>query len=753
MILINYLSQVFIQKYIFAIFCLLVLSNLLRAQDPLDIYEAKIYNEDKNFFFTDVTDVIASSDGYIYVGTMDLGLIRINDNSHKIFQTGDLSNRHHDRVISLYEDDTNTIWVGDEVGFQCFDRDKQTFTSKAKSYFKDAHPYSKGIHAICKTSEGNLLLGSKASFMEYDIEQDSIIGLYLNKDLSFDHNSTQNHIFDIIQDFNDPFMFWVVGRSGLYNFNSQTKSVDHVIKREAGNGFKKVLAFDHSIVLLSENRNDISTFNTNTSQLKVVHNEVHKFFIDQELQGSYQTIYWDVKKVNEQYILINSRASGPALFDVTTLKLRQLYIEHPILTEIDKYEDENGIIDKYLKDCIWAVIDKSGRLSASHIRENYFRTIDPVISNLSNNSKSATKLGIEEFYIDNSIVHPNGICENDTTYNLKYYQRDIGFKFNERNPAPISELKYEYNLNNSDWKPALEDDIAIFTSLSGGEHKIGYRSRINDEIVNEKSVLVSIEKLWYEKWIYRILLLGSILILAYLITRYRRKQQKERDRLLAQMASLEMSVLRTQMNPHFLFNSINSINQYIITEDPAKASDYLTKFSRLMRSILNNSKSQMISLEDEIKSIVLYIDLEKLRHEDMFDYDISIDPDISTSKLKVPPLLLQPYIENAIRHGIAPLKNRKKGQLLVNMSRLGSKIEITIVDNGVGVKKSQKLNQKKVVKRESHGMSITNDRINLINRVYGGGASVKLTDDQPNNLENPGTRVTIVLPEILEYEV
>ena len=737
--------------HIFLILSLLFLCESILGQILQDTFVAQLYNEDKAFFFADVTCALASEDGYIYVGTKDLGLLRINDDNHKVFQTGDLSGRHHDRVFCLYEDSYQTIWIGDEVGFQSYDKRLEQFTSKAKSFFKTCHPYNSGIKTIFRINESTLILGTKAGLLEYNIQQDSIVRTYLDKELIFSNEDSQNHLLDITADKHNDQLFWIASRSGIYQFDNNSKSIEHIVKKEPGEGFRKVIAFENSLILLSENGNIIYQYDIVKNQLQRYFDQKYELYIDQKSQGIYNTVFLDLKKINERYALINSRSSGPMLLDINNNKVEQLYVKHPELQKLDRYEHESSLIDKYLKDCLWAVIDKSGRLSGGHIREYYFRTIDPIIQIDKSNQDYTTQLGIDQFYINNKKAQPNDLLNNEYNLSLKYYERDLGFKFNERNPAPNSDYKYEYRLNKLSWKSALQNDMAIFTNLSGGSHTIYYRSINDDKIIHTNSIILEIEKVWYEKWLYRTIILAAFILSIYVLTRYRKKKNEEKEQLINQLANLEMSVLRTQMNPHFLFNSINSINQYILTEEPAKASDYLTKFSRLMRNILNNSKNQLIPIEEEIKTLVLYMDLENLRYEDMFEYTINIDPSIDTTQNQVPPLLLQPYIENSIRHGLAPSKSKGKGLITIEISRENGGLKICIEDNGIGIQNSISSNEKKIIKRKSHGINITKDRVDLINKVHKQSQStVEITDATDKRINNPGTRVTITLPIIIQ---
>ena len=185
--------------------------------------------------------------------------------------------------------------------------------------------------------------------------------------------------------------------------------------------------------------------------------------------------------------------------------------------------------------------------------------------------------------------------------------------------------------------------------------------------------------------------------------------------LLKQKASdLEMQALRAQMNPHFIFNCLSSINRFILKNESEAASDYLTKFSKLIRMVLNNSKNSSISLDEELEMLRHYLDLEKLRFQNSFDYKINILDHLDTSYMLVPPLLLQPIAENAIWHGL--MHKEGAGVLDINFDIQNSYLNCYITDNGVGRQKAETYKSKSVEKQKSLGTQITAERIALNNK-------------------------------------
>ncbi|WP_431165942.1 tetratricopeptide repeat-containing sensor histidine kinase [Tenacibaculum halocynthiae] len=232
-------------------------------------------------------------------------------------------------------------------------------------------------------------------------------------------------------------------------------------------------------------------------------------------------------------------------------------------------------------------------------------------------------------------------------------------------------------------------------------------------------------------------LLGGMLLISLLVYyMYRNiRQQKLANNLLA------LRSMRSQMNPHFIFNALNSVNSFIAVNDERSANRYLSEFSVLMRSVLENSDEDFIPLSKEIELLQLYVKLEHNRFQDKFEYTISVDEKISLDKYSIPPMLLQPYIENAIWHGLRYKK--EKGNLIISMNqKTENTIMINIEDDGVGRQKSMEMKTKNQLKQKSKGMSTIKNRIGILNDMYQDKISVNVTD---NFADGRGTKVELIL--------
>ncbi|MDH7445340.1 histidine kinase [Aquimarina sp. 2201CG14-23] len=235
--------------------------------------------------------------------------------------------------------------------------------------------------------------------------------------------------------------------------------------------------------------------------------------------------------------------------------------------------------------------------------------------------------------------------------------------------------------------------------------------------------------------IYSLIGLMVVLLFAGYLMYRNMKQQKYANNLLA------LKSLRSQMNPHFIFNALNSVNTFIATSDERAANRYLTDFSLLMRAVLENSEEDFIPLEKEIELLGLYVQLEHFRFQDKFEYEINVDPEIDINEYMIPPMLLQPYVENAVWHGLRYKSD--KGLLSINFNKVSSEsLEIMITDNGIGREKSKELKTENQKKQKSQGMSNIKKRISILNEMYKDRVDVFVSDLSDNE---EGTQVKLTL--------
>ena len=313
----------------------------------------------------------------------------------------------------------------------------------------------------------------------------------------------------------------------------------------------------------------------------------------------------------------------------------------------------------------------------------------------------------------------------------------------------LSEL-YQYK---KDYKTALEyyrlsDE---FESKISSERTIQYvndliikydSERQNNEIKNlAKQNEISKLQLIKNRNIWIIIFVTLTLLLAVLYFLYRQRLLQKEKRIL----TLEQDVLRTQMNPHFIFNALNSIKHYIINNEQKNAVHYLNKFSKLVRKILESSTLKEVSLHEELETMDLYMNIENIRFSNEINYEINVDDTLNLSAIKVPPLVLQPFLENALWHGLSSKKGDKKIILSVFQPSKDF-IQIDIEDNGIGRKASAKIKSDKVINRKSIGIKLTKERLNNFIKDLNHPFSLVFNDLVDENKNPSGTKVALKIP-------
>ncbi|WP_298794151.1 histidine kinase [uncultured Allomuricauda sp.] len=322
----------------------------------------------------------------------------------------------------------------------------------------------------------------------------------------------------------------------------------------------------------------------------------------------------------------------------------------------------------------------------------------------------------------------------------------------------LSEV-YRYKGDFSKALESYQNYVAVVDSLYvRKEQEISRAARFNREIATKQNRISSLEQerqlsqskyslalaeqqlsraaTKKQEWIIYSLAIGIILLTLTTFLYYRsNRQQKLANNLLA------LKSLRTQMNPHFIFNALNSVNTYIAKSDERSANRFLSEFSVLMRSVLENSEEDFIPLSRELELLELYVKLEHSRFADKFDFEIDIDEKIDIEAFEIPPMLLQPYIENAIWHGLR--YREEKGFLKITAEQLDNDmLEINIMDNGIGRKKSAALKTSNQKKQKSKGMGNIKKRIQILNDMYKNKVDVSITDLYD---DETGTKVSLKL--------
>ena len=341
----------------------------------------------------------------------------------------------------------------------------------------------------------------------------------------------------------------------------------------------------------------------------------------------------------------------------------------------------------------------------------------------------------------------------DSLYNKETYAKlsDLEVKYETEKAAAAFRIEQEKEkLQNA--KLLAEQELETEKKLA--DEKIVSAMAVAGEKLRSEKLLASEkekqDKIRIEKQqANNLLLMGLILVVmssVFLFFYIRQRSQKiravEKAEAIHKMAELEMQSLRSQLNPHFMFNSLNSIQTLILKEDSDRSQSYLSRFARLLRMLLENADKPFIPLQKEINFLELYLSLESLRVPDL-QYSISTDPKLDKEQTLIPNMFLQPYVENAIWHGLSYKESDK--QLQIRIYRENGSVNYEIEDNGVGRKKAEELKSLFRKQHESKGMELLSKRIKLLNKEYGSTIQTDVTDVIKNN-EVTGTLVSVKVP-------
>ncbi len=341
---------------------------------------------------------------------------------------------------------------------------------------------------------------------------------------------------------------------------------------------------------------------------------------------------------------------------------------------------------------------------------------------------------------------------------LNYNQNNLSFFIECPTYKSYFSPIYSYILRGySDSLRISDKEILEFQNLEPGEYKLEVSGINNNAQLSIPSQFFTFKikpPFWKTPWfIFVELFLASGLIYGIAIMRINKikKQEKMKTEMNLIITETRMSALQAQMNPHFIFNAINSIQSFILNNETQNAYDYLAKFAKMVRMVLNNSKQNNIKLETEIETLDLYVQMEQIRFKNSFDFEILIDKSIDdSSEISIPVMLIQPFIENAIWHGIMPLKEKAKGKIELIFSQNETNLEIVIQDNGIGRIASERAKQDS--KHKSMGMQLVMERLALIKSSGANKASLEVTDLTNEKMEPQGTLIKIVLPKSIDHE-
>lgn len=343
----------------------------------------------------------------------------------------------------------------------------------------------------------------------------------------------------------------------------------------------------------------------------------------------------------------------------------------------------------------------------------------------------------------------------DTAFDLSHSENNLTIQFGAIDINSRNTYTFQYRMQgvSDDWiTNSFAVPYARFPKLLPGEYQFEMRVCNEDNYCSDsQTIQFSIHAPFFQRWwFYLLLTLFSGFVIAVII-RWRTQRTREREKLLLQQTTLKKEIsqakiasFRAQMNPHFMFNALNSIQKFIVSNQKDIASEYLSDFADLMRKYLDQSKFEQISLQEEIETLELYLVLEKLRFDKVLFYEVNVSKELKTENEMLPIMLLQPFVENSLKHGLLSKKGTKR--LTVRFDPIPKGFVCTIEDNGVGRKRAQEINKNRK-HHQSFATSAIAQRLQLTNAARAQPIQVETTDLYNDQNQASGTRVVITIPD------
>jgi ligand-binding sensor domain-containing protein len=672
-----------------------------------------------------------------------------------------LSNR---QVYYIYEDSENTIWIGTlEGGINAYDRNTNRFEYYHKGNCKGLETNS--IRCIFQDKQKRFWVGTDNKGLYQFIPEKR---LFIPSKDSDGNPLTYMPIRTIYETENNGLTeLWIGTQEGLLSWMPESRKVQPFF----GTGFP---AFSNTVVYeVKKMRNDhtlwIASFGEGILWFDVKKRAYTKQYKanDADSFSLNNNNIMCMQAYGKDSVLVGTFGGGINICNIKT----------GIFTQITESQGipNDAIYGILLEDDthrIWMSTNKGlSRLQLLPLRVTNFDNIEQVQS-LEFNEGAYLKCSKGYFYFGGieglNIFSPSNI-QSDTTppmihisgmtlfdkhmppqngHVFKHKQNFIGFEFVGLNYLSPDKLTYHYMLEgvDEDWVDAGKRRFVQYTSLPHGHYQFKVKAINAEGIESMEYASVSFKiqpPFWRTPW-FVICSSLSILLLVWLGIRFRTNQIRKDYQ--SRLTELEIKSLRSQMNPHFIFNSINSIQYYILNKNPELAYNYLAKFSSLMRKILQNSRVNHIPLSEELSSLELYLALENLRMEGELQYTFELDNILDSGQVYIPSMILQPFVENAILHGLLNKTGPKR--LKIRIKKEISYLYCEIEDNGVGRKAAKKLNEGRTHKHISTAIKSTEERLEILNKSI--GLSKKMTvsiEDLYDENEDPcGTKVRVYIP-------
>ena len=659
-----------------------------------------------------IYQIIADKEKNIWLTTESNGVFKYTNGYFKNYSTKDglLSAN----VPSALLDNTGQLWFGTSRGISKFKNGTFENLSYGVNFNLEGH-----INCLFKDSKQNIWAGGLNGICCFKKSNQS----YLTTYYKLPTNVKDYDIWSINEDSEGN--IWIgTYLAGIFKLeNNQFVNQQYNISADVETTLE--IEFDSTGTMYVATLNGVLVFNPKTKTTKIV----------SEKDGLTSELVYSIKLSRDQKYLWAGTNQGISKINIP--KLKQDIFEIISFNKADGFEgvecNTHGIYEDEFSNVWFGTVNGLIKYSPTEFIQN---------DNLSKTTISKIQLA----YTDTLLPDSSKLAYD--LNNITFYVDGISLT----NPGKVL---YTYKLEGFDknYSPYTDVNFSKYDNLPAGKYTFKVKSCNSEGIWNIEptTFYFEVKAAFYKTWWFTFALLALAVGIIYVIFKIRlhqikRKQKAEFDTQV-EVSKAELKALRAQMNPHFVFNSLNSIQHYILNSKGEEAVRYLNKFAKLIRIILNNSEKPTVTINEDIEALTLYLELEKMRFENKFNYSIHVSDAIDGDYDEIPPMLIQPYIENAILHGINP----KEGVGLINVeiSIVTTFIKISIIDNGIGRDKSKTIQSlQPAARHKSLGMKITKDRVRILNTIHKSHLNVNIIDLYNANKEAIGTQVDLFIPYV-----
>ncbi|UYQ93373.1 histidine kinase [Chitinophaga horti] len=676
---------------------------------------------------SEVTDIYQSPQGDVFLGYWGEGLAWMDSQFRlkKLFRYNekDPANslpEEHSLVWSITALKNGNIAIGQENGLlSVLDTRQQKLTHHHPEVFAD-----QTVLAMLPENDSTLWVGLyKRGLAKWN----PLTGKAALCEDVLQHIHRSTSVMDIVAQ-GDSLLWLATSTGGILVYNKEKQRVT-----------ERVLFWQHGLDTI---RNISCLYLLNDST--ILAGTDHGLFIYNARNGKYQPL-----KVNDsffdEWVLSLKGTPNNGIWLTTQYGFYQYDPRHQALVSFVQNDD---IIDNNRKVRRRIALMNDGRLLTG--ASDHVLAFDPLRLVTSPPPPDVTITGFR--VLDHAMII-DSLISNDQPVTLTYRQNFISIEFKSLQYHQ-ERLRYFFKMDGVDerWVNAQGLLTARYTNLAPGNYTFRVQSVNTAGIVSENMTTLSIvvKPAFWQTWWFRLLLIlfGLSLVYGYFQARLYlvKRDEKRRAAFQQQIDQLEMKALRAQMNPHFIFNSLNSIQTFMLKNETEQALSYLSRFARLIRNVLDHSQLNNITIAKELEMLENYLELERLRLAAQFDYQIVIDPDLDIDYTEIPSMIIQPFLENAIWHGL--LHKTGKGLVILSFQIVNDRILCTVEDNGVGRDAATAIKQAASQKHISKGLQITRDRLSLYNSRFGMNASFDIEDLKDAEGNPIGTRVNLWFPLI-----